>query len=262
MKFLSHLRILFAYRDLFMVFVWREFSIRYRQSVLGVLWALFQPLSMMVLFTFVFTMVMPIHISSYPYPLFFLSALLPWNFFASAVNAAIPTLTGHYNLITKIYFPREILPLAGLALALLDLIISMVLFIALFIFYNIPLSLASLWFFPLVVLLVFFTISVSLIGSSLNVYYRDVNLLMSFMMQLLFFLTPILYTIDKVSPRLKLVLFLNPLTFIVENMRRCLIEGRPVIWWQYMIMLCFVLVLTYCSLMLFKNMERKFADVI
>ena len=258
----QHLRTLLAYRDLLMVFVWREFSIRYRQSVLGILWALFQPLSMMLLFTFVFTAVMPVPITSSPYPLFFLAALLPWNFFASAVNAAIPTLTGHYNLITKIYFPREILPLAGLALALLDLCISMLLFIVLFIYYGVPLTWASLWFFPLVLLLLFFTVAVALIGSSLNVYYRDVNLLMNFLMQLWFFLTPVLYTVDRVSPRLKVLLFCNPLTFIVENMRRCLIEGRPVIWWQYLIMLCFVLAISYASVLLFKNMERKFADVI
>ena len=95
------------YEDLFLVFIWREFSLRYRQSVFGILWALVQPLSMMLLFTFVFTFIMPVAVSNYPYPLFFYSAILPWTFFSSSLNYAIPSLVSHYNLITKIYFPKE-----------------------------------------------------------------------------------------------------------------------------------------------------------
>ncbi|MDL1972836.1 MAG: ABC transporter permease, partial [Deltaproteobacteria bacterium] len=108
------------YRDLFLIFIWREFSIRYRQSIIGVLWAILQPLSMMLLFTFIFTYIMPMHITDYPYVLFFYAGLLPWSFFSSSLNYAIPSLTNHYNLITKIYFPREILPLSGVAVAFID----------------------------------------------------------------------------------------------------------------------------------------------
>lgn len=253
---------LFAYKDLFLVFIWREFSIRYKQSVLGILWAVVQPVSMMALFTFVFTFVMPIKIADYPYPLFFYSALLPWSFFSASVNHAIPSLVGHYNLITKIYFPREIIPLSGVALAFVDFIIASCFFVFMIIVYKIPVTYHLLWFFPLIFLLLLFTIAASLVLSALNVYYRDVNLALNFLMQLWFFLTPVFYTIDKVPANLKIILFLNPLTFIVENMRRSLVESRDVIWWQYLIMLAFNAIVFGLSYKFFRITEKRFADVI
>ena len=122
-----------SYRDLFLVFIWREFSIRYRQSMIGVLWAILQPLSMMLLFTFVFTYISPVKFSNYPYVLFLYSALLPWSFFSSSINYAVPSLVNHYNLVTKIYFPREILPLSGVVVAIIDFFIASLVYIALLI---------------------------------------------------------------------------------------------------------------------------------
>jgi lipopolysaccharide transport system permease protein len=259
---ISNLRHLGKYQDLFLVFIWREFSIRYRQSVFGILWALVQPLSMMLLFTFVFTFVMPVTVSSYPYPLFFYAALLPWSFFSSSLNYAIPSLVSHYNLITKIYFPKEILPLAGVALAFIDLLIASLLFFTMMVYYGTPLSLNILWFVPLVVLLVMFTVSMSLILSALNVYYRDVKLAINFLIQLWFFATPIFYSIDRVPQKYKLILFLNPLTFVIENMRRCLIEARSVVLWQFYLMLIWNICLLVISFKFFRNTEKRFADVI
>lgn len=258
----SELRNLFKYRDLFLVFVWREFSLRYRQSLVGILWAVIQPLSMMLLFTFVFTRVVPFTVSRYPYPVFFYSALLPWSFFSSSMNYSIPSLVGHYNLITKIYFPREILPLSGVAVAFIDFIIALLFFIALLLIYNIPFTLQCLWFLPLSFLLMLFTISMALVLSALNVYYRDVNLAIHFVIQLWFFATPIFYSLDNVPDRLKILLFLNPLTFIVENMRRCMVEGHSTIWWQYLIMMVFVIALSFACFRFFKITEKRFADVI
>ncbi|HEX8948296.1 MAG TPA: ABC transporter permease [Dissulfurispiraceae bacterium] len=253
---------LLKYKDLLMVFVWREFNLRYKQSIFGVLWALVQPLSMMLLFTFIFTYVMPSRVSRYPYPVFFYSALLPWTFFASSLNYAMPSLVNHYNLITKIYFPREILPLSGVALSLIDLIISASLLLLLLVIYQIPFTIQILWVFPLVLLLVLFTVTMALVLSALNVYYRDVNLAIHFLMQLWFFATPVFYSVDSVPAWIKTLLFLNPLTFIVENMRRCLIEGRSVVWWQYASMLAFVAGTSLAGYKVFKNTEKRFADVI
>jgi lipopolysaccharide transport system permease protein len=258
----SEFKNLLNYKDLFFVFIWREFSIRYRQSLFGILWAVVQPLSMMLLFTFVFTYIMPVKVSDYPYPLFFYAALLPWSFFSSSLNYSIPSLVSHYNLVTKIYFPREILPLSGIAVAFIDFLIASLLFIVMLIFYKIPFSFASLWFFPLLIVLLLFTISMSLFLSALNVYYRDVNLAIGFLIQLWFFATPIFYSIDRVPAQFKIILFLNPLTFVIENTRRCLIQGRPVVWWQYLIMLCFMTGISSISYYFFKKTERKFADVI
>ena len=250
------------YRDLLLVFIWREFSIRYKQSFIGILWAVLQPLSMMLLFTFVFTYIKPVKFSDYPYVLFLYSALLPWSFFSSSVNYAVPSLTNHYNLITKIYFPREILPLSGIVVAVIDFFIASLVYIVLLIIFKAEITWNVFWFIPLFLLLVIFASSICLISSALNVYYRDVKLATGFVIQLWFFATPIFYSIDKVSLKLKLVLFLNPLTFIIENMRRCVIEGRGVILWQFVLVLSFVVLLFALAYRFFLITEKKFADVI
>jgi ABC-type polysaccharide/polyol phosphate export permease len=259
---LSHLKILYSYRELLAVYLWRELRIRYKQSVLGFIWAFLQPLSMMLLFTVIFTFVMPTKIANYPYPVFFYTALVAWNFFASSLNAAIPSLTDNYNLITKIYFPREILPLSGILLASVDyLIATAILFPMLFCFGITP-TWQALWIFPLTALLFLFTTGVCLNLSAMNVYYRDVKLVINFMIQIWFFATPVLYSVDTTPIKIKLILFLNPLTFIVENLRSSIVEGRMVIWWQFASMSLFVMIFLVLSYRFFKMIENKFADVI
>ncbi len=256
------LKRLAKYRDLLIVFAWREFTIRYRQSIIGVLWAILQPLSMMLLFTFIFSFVLKHKVSDIPYPVFFYSGLLPWTFFASSLNYSIPSLTNHYNLITKIYFPREILPLAGIIVAGIDFIIASIFFIILMLFYKVPLTLTALWSIPLFGMLVIFTISVSLFLSSLNVYYRDVKLATNFIIQLWFFASPVMYSIDKVPMKWKILLFLNPLTFIIENMRRVLLENRSVVWWQFFLVGAIILIIYKLCYSFFIRIEKAFADVI
>lgn len=259
MRYLSEM---FEYRDLFLVFIWREFSIRYKQSIIGILWAILQPLSLMLLFLFIFTFVTPMKISSTHPALFFYSALLPWTFFSSSINYAVPSLVSHYNLVTKIYFPREILPLSGLAVAAIDFILASIVLVVLMFVYGAQLTVNMLWFFPLVFLLIMFTIAICLILSALNVYFRDVSLAINFLLQLWFFASPVFYTIDTLPDKYKILFFINPLTFIIENIRRCLIEGRAVIWWQYIVMFCLVAIILLLCLRFFKSMEKKFADVI
>ncbi len=253
---------LLPYKDLLYINVWREFNIRYRQSFIGILWAVIQPLSMMVLFTFVFTYLIRATVSDYPKAVFFYSGLLPWGFFSTSVNFSLTSLTGNYVLITKIYFPREILPLSGIVMAFLDYLIASAIFIPMLIIYHIHITYHILWMLPLLVLLFFFTLSMSLLLSSLNVYYRDVKLATGFLIQLLFFASPVLYSIDDLSLKFKLILFFNPLTFIIENMRRCLIEGRGVVLWQFVFVSIIVAVLYYLCYKFFIKTERDFADVI
>lgn len=255
-------RRLYTYKDLLLVFIWREFAVRYKQSSIGFLWAIFQPLSMMLMFTFIFSYVMPVTLSAYPQVIFFYAGILPWTFFESSLKYSIPSLTNHYELITKIYFPREILPLSGICVALLDFFIAAGVFVLLLVYYQIHVTWHILWFAPLLLLLVLFTLSIAMLFASLNVYYRDVKLAMGFFIQLWFFATPIFYSIDRLPNRIKYLLFFNPMTFIVENMRRSLIEGRGVVLWQYLLVLCGVLVLFGTSYLFFIKMERRFADVI
>jgi lipopolysaccharide transport system permease protein len=187
---------------------------------------------------------------------------LPWTFFATSVNYSLGSLTGNYLLITKIYFPREILPLSGIVIAFIDYMIASILYIPMLLIYHIQITYYILWMVPLLALLFVFTISMSLLLSSLNVYYRDVKLATGFLIQLLFFTSPVLYSIDNLSLKFKLILFFNPLTFIIENMRRCLIEGRGVVIWQFIFVSVIVAAFYYLCYRFFIKTERDFADVI
>jgi homopolymeric O-antigen transport system permease protein len=256
------LRRLIGYKDLLLVFIWRELLIRYKQTAIGVLWAILQPVSLMLLFTFIFGVVLQTTQKDYPYTLFYFAGVLPWTFFSGATNFAVTSLSANYNLVTKIYFPREIIPLSGVAINFIDYQIGLVVYFLLMLFYRIPLTWNFLWLFPLLAMLVLYTISISLLLAALNVYYRDVKLASAFLLQFLFFATPVIYSIDAVNSRWKVFLFLNPLTFIVENMRRVTIEGRGIIIWQIVAEMIGVLVLYMVIYRMFIRIERAFADVI
>ncbi|GIW47376.1 MAG: transport permease protein [Deltaproteobacteria bacterium] len=255
-------RRLYPYKDLFLVFTWREFTIRYRQSIFGILWAILQPLSMMILFTFIFSYVLKIKLTEYPNVLFFYAGLLPWTFFSSSLNYSVFSLSNQYDLITKIYFPREIIPLSGISIALLDYLIASLIFWIMLLVYKIHITWNVLWIVPLFILLFLFTTSMSLLLSSINVYYRDVKLATGFLIQLLFFASPVIYSTDRIEKKLKVILFLNPLTFIIENMRRCILEGRGVIPWQFITVSLIIGFIYFLSYRFFIRMERDFADVI
>lgn len=253
---------LLDYRDLLAVFIWRELLIRYKQTTIGILWALLQPLSLMALFSFIFGFVLNTPQKNYPYVLFFFAGILPWTFFSASANNAVACLSGNFNLITKIYFPREIIPLSGIAINFIDYIIALLAYFMMLLFYQVSITWNFLWFFPLLIMLVMFTVSFSLLLAALNVYYRDLKLASTFLLQFLFFATPVIYSIDTVDNQWKLLLFLNPLTFIVENMRRVTIEGRDIILWQFTVEALLILVF-YCIVQkIFSKIERAFADVI
>jgi len=154
------------------------------------------------------------------------------------------------------------LPISSICVAFLDLLIASSFYIVLLIYYNINLNFTLLWIIPIFFLLFLFTLSVSLIFSSLNVYYKDVGLLSAFLLRLLFFGSPIIYSIDSLSLKLKFLMFLNPLTFIIENTRRVILEGRNVVLWQFALAMVLVLILFHFSYKLFIKIERNFADVI
>jgi ABC-type polysaccharide/polyol phosphate export permease len=227
-----------------------------------VLWAILQPVSLMLLFSFIFGVVLQTTHKSYPFTLFYFAGVLPWTFFAGATNFAVGSLSGNFNLITKIYFPREIIPLSGVAINFIDYLIGLVVYFMLLLLYQVPLTWNFLWLLPLLAMLVVYTTSVSLLLAALNVYYRDVKLATTFLIQFLFFATPVIYSIDAVDNKWKLLLFLNPLTFIVENMRRVTIEGRGVILWQLGIELIGIVLFYYVVYRIFIRIERAFADVI
>jgi ABC-type polysaccharide/polyol phosphate export permease len=201
-------------------------------------------------------------VSGIAYPVFFYAGLLPWTFFSSALNYSIPSLTNHFNLITKIYFPREILPLSGIVVAFVDFMIASLFFIILLFIYKVHLTIIALWVVPLFVMLFVFTVAISLFLSGLNVYYRDVKLATNFLIQLWFFASPVIYSIDKIDMKLKMILFINPLTFIIENMRRVILEERSVILWHFLLVGIIVLIFYILAYRFFIKIEKAFADVI
>jgi lipopolysaccharide transport system permease protein len=251
-----------GYKDLFLIFMWREFVVRYRQSLIGVLWAVLQPVSMMLLFVLIFGVILNTMHKNYPYALFFYSGILPWTFFAGSTNFAVTSLSGNFNLITKIYFPREILPLSGIAINFADFLIAFVVYLGMMIYYGVAFTLNFLWIIPLLIMLILFTSAFGLLLAALNVYYRDVKLVSTFIIQFLFFATPVIYSIDNVENKWKLLLFLNPLTFIIENMRRVTIEGRGLVLWQLGLEMLLILVFYLVVYKIFIHIERAFADVI
>jgi len=253
---------IYKYKDLLAVFAWREFIIRYKQTFFGISWALFQPLSMMLLFVFVFGYIIEIDSSGIPYPLFFLSGLLPWTLFSNSTNYSIPSLTNHYSLITKIYFPREIIPLSGIVVFFVDFIISFIMYIGLMVFYGYAITIKFLFLIPIVMLMLIFIISVGLCLSSLNVYYRDVKLASAFIIQVLFFISPVFYTVNNLSFKLKFIIYINPMTFIIESFRNLTIKGTfpdPLL---FLFVSIFILIFFIFSYRLFVRMEKAFADVI
>ena len=253
---------LYAYKDLLLVFIWREFLIRYKQTAIGVIWAILQPVSLMLLFTFIFGVVLQTTQKDYPYTLFYFAGVLPWTFFSGATNFSVTSLSGNFNLVTKIYFPREIIPLSGVAINFIDYLIGLAVYFLFLLFYRVPLTWNFLWLIPLLIMLLLYTTSVSLLLAALNVYYRDVKLASTFLLQFLFFATPVIYSIDAVDNRWKMLLFLNPLTFIVENMRRVTIEGRGIVLWQLAAELTGILIFYFVIYRIFIRIERAFADVI
>ncbi|NOX33906.1 MAG: ABC transporter permease [Deltaproteobacteria bacterium] len=250
------------FRDLFFVFVWRELLIRYKQTAIGMLWALIQPLSMMILFVVVFGLVLNITTNGCPRALFYFAGLVPWTFFSASVNASINSLTDHRDLITKIYFPREIIIFSRISVFISDFFISIVLLTGMLFFYKIPFTLNSLWAIPLSALLFLFTASICLLFGTINVYYRDVRLASGFLLQAWFFASPVFYSIDTVSLKMKFLLFLNPLTYIIENFRRVLIEERGIVPWQFAVETGFVIAFFIIAYKFFIHFERSFADVI
>jgi ABC-type polysaccharide/polyol phosphate export permease len=251
-----------SYKDLLFVYIWREYIVRYKQSIIGVLWAIMQPLTMMALFVVIFGYVLKTTHKDYPYVLFFYSGILPWTFFSASTNYAIPCLAGNFNLITKIYFPREIIPLAGVAINFIDYLFGLLIYIILLFVYDVHITINALWFIPLLALLIIYTASVGYLLSALNVYYRDVKLASNFILQLLFFASPVIYSLDRVELKWKALLIINPLTYIIENMRRVTIEGRGIILWQFMIEMLIIMLFYALVYKIFIRIERAFADVI
>lgn len=250
-----------AYVELLMNLTRREVKGRYSQSLFGAGWAIAQPLAMMAVFTLVFSRLGQMPSDGAPYPLFAFAALVPWFFFSNSVNSGTMSLVTYRNIVTKTYFPREIVPLAQVGSRLVDLAAASGLFVLLMAYYRVDMT-AWAWLWPLFVLmLVAFTLGVTLATSAGNVFYRDVSPVVQIGLQLWLYLTPVAYPLSAVGEYRPFFL-LNPLTGIVEGLRAVLIFGRGPEWSVVGISAAMIATLLLASLWLFKSTDKYFADVI
>ena len=224
MRPMADLRRLLQFADLFRTLSVHRVKVRYKQSRVGILWAVLQPLAMMVVFTLMFSFIGGVPTGGVSYAVFAYSALLPWTAFSSGLSSAAGSLTSHASLLTKVAFPREILPATYVVAALVDLAIGSTALVALMIWYHVALTWFALWALVAVALLALFLIGMGLLVSALQVRYRDVGLALPVILQMWMFATPVLYPLDAarrvLSPPLYLLYQLNPMAGIVETFRR------------------------------------------
>jgi lipopolysaccharide transport system permease protein len=252
---------LWSYRELLYFLIWRDVKVRYKQTLLGALWAVLQPLITMIIFTYFFGRLARIPTDGIPYPIFFYTGLLLWTYFSSAVTNGANSLLGNTNLITKVYFPRLIIPAAAVGAGLIDFAIASVMLIGLLIYYSFPVTLGYLMLLPLVMLTTLFALGMGIWLSSLNVRYRDVRYALAFVIQIWMFISPIIYPSTLVPEEWRWITILNPLTGIIEGFRAALF-GREFHWVALAYSAVFTLVLLVYAAHKFKRMERHFAEYI
>jgi lipopolysaccharide transport system permease protein len=251
----------YRHRELLAFLAWRDIKIRYRQTAIGVLWAVLQPLLGMVVFTVIFNRMAAVRSDGPPYPLFVYAGLVPWTFFANSVSQSSNSLVGNQQLVSKIYFPRIFIPLASIGAMLLDLLISLALLAVLMLRYHWHVSVQLMWL-PLFVLGSFLAASgVGLILSSLNVVFRDVKYIVPFFVQIGLFITPVIYPLHYVPQRWQMLIGLNPMAGMVLGFRYALL-GSQLPWTLAIVSSGVSLGLFIIGLLIFRQMERFFADVI
>ena len=251
-----------AYWELLANLTRREVMGRYTQSLFGVGWAIAQPLATMAVFTFVFSRLANIPSGGAPYPVFAYAALVPWFFFSNSVNSGTLSLITYRNIVTKTYFPREIVPLAQVCSRLVDFAAAAGLYALLMAYYGIGLS-PWILFAPLFfVLLLLFTTGVTMATSAVNVFYRDVNPVVQIGLQLWLYLTPVAYSLSAVPQKYRVLFLLNPLSAIVEGFRSVVVFGQSPDWRLVGISSVMIVTIFLASLVMFKRMDKYFADVI
>lgn len=253
---------LLEYHELIYFLAWRDLKVRYKQTALGVAWAVLQPLLTMVVFTIFFGNLAKIPSDGVPYPIFSYTALLPWQLFANGVTNSSNSLVNNSNLITKIYFPRLIMPLSSITGGLVDFCVAFLVLIGMMFYYGITPTMAILALPFFILFAIITTFSVSLWLSALNVKYRDIRYTIPFLTQFWLFLTPITYPSSLVPEKWRFIYGLNPMAGVVEGFRWALLGKANQDWYMISASVVIVIVLLIGGLIYFRRMERTFADII
>jgi lipopolysaccharide transport system permease protein len=261
-RFISlDLRELWAYRELLYFLTWRDVKIRYKQTAIGIAWAVLQPVLTTAIFTVIFSSFARFDTSEVPYPLFALSGLLIWLFVHTSITMASGSFVTNTNLVTKVYFPRLIVPIAAVLACLFDLLFGVVILIGMMIYFGTSVSWQILMAPVFLLVSVVLAVAVGTLFSALNVRFRDVKFALPFLLQVWMFASPVFYPANLFSEKWRLVLSVNPLVGILEGFRGSLF-GTPIDWKTVGVSLISVAVIMLASLVIFKQMEDDFADLI
>lgn len=258
---LKQVRELLKYRELLYFLAMRGIKVRYKQSIIGIMWVVFQPLALMAVFTMI-SLIIKIPSEGIPYPVFFFSAIVPWSFFSASLNNGSLSLIQETTLITKIYFPREILPLSSLLVALFDFFISTCLFFVILFLFHIPFTPLILLFIPILLIQILLALGIILILASLNVFYRDIRAAVPLLTQIWMYACPIIYPLSLIPERFKTIYMLNPMAGIIESYRNVLVKGVAPDYQFLGIALVVSIVILLIGYKMFKSVERWFADTI
>jgi lipopolysaccharide transport system permease protein len=258
---LLSLKDIWAYRELLFFLTWRDVKVRYKQTALGAAWAILQPLFMMIIFTIFFGRLAAVDSAGIPYPVFALAGLVPWTFFSNAITASGNSLVGSANLITKVYFPRLIVPAAAMLAGLVDFVLAFVLLILLMFYYQIVPTIQLLFLPVLVLLTALFSLGVGTWFSALNVKYRDVRFALPFLIQLWLFVSSVILPSSAIPQKWRWLLTLNPMSGIIEGYRSALF-GLPFDWPALGIASGLTILTLLYAIYAFGRVERSFADII
>ncbi|MCF7970198.1 MAG: ABC transporter permease [Methylococcaceae bacterium] len=254
---------LWRYRELFYILAWRDIAVRYKQTIIGILWAVIRPLLTMIIFVVVFDKIAKLPSEGVPYPIFVFAAMLPWTFFSSAFADASNSLIGNANLISKVYFPRLIIPAASVIVAVVDFMISFVILIALMVWYHYwpDWQLLTL---PLFLLLGFFTaLGAGLFVASLNVKYRDFRFVIPFIVQLGLYISPVGFSSTIVPEQYRVFYYLNPMVGVIDGFRWAISGGKTALnTTELGIAISIITLLCLVGVIHFRKTEKTFADVI
>jgi lipopolysaccharide transport system permease protein len=253
---------LVQYRDLLYTLSVHRIKVRYKQSALGAAWAILQPLSLMLIYTLIFSLIVRMPTGGTPYAVFAYAALLPWTFFSTALVNATNGLVTHAQLITKVYFPREILPLTYVIASLFDFLIASSVFAGLMLYYHVALTLRALYILPIILILTCFVTAISLFFSATQVRFRDIGVAMPLLLQLWMFATPVVYPLSAVPARLQGLYKLNPMVGLIENFRQVTLYGAPPDLTLLGLSTLISVLLLVAAYVYFKRVEATVADVI
>lgn len=258
----SDLKEIWEYRELLYFFTWRDFKIRYKQTAIGALWAIIQPFITMVVFSLFFGELLKVPSDGVPYPVFVYTGLLFWQFFSSALSDTSNVLIVNQAIITKVYFPRLLLPLSTVATKFIDFIIAGIILIGMMIYYGYIPNLIGFLILPILLLITFMaSVGLGLCLASINVKYRDVRYALPFFIQILLFITPVIYPAGVLG-KYSWILALNPMMGVIQSARAALLGTTTLNWLLVLISLFATTILLIIGIYTFKKTERYFADII